>query len=198
MEGARTKSQVLLLTFVLILIVVSAYLFRAIYVHQKTLLQTEEIRYNSYLLATELRHSSNELTRLVRTYAATANPVFEEQYWKVLAIRNGESQKPKHYDRVYWDFLTIKNSKPPYESGEAISLHDTMKAAGFSDSEFSLLENAQRNSDKLVKLEEKSMNAMKGLYLDDEENFTITAKPDQKWQSICYIAMNITKPKYAS
>ena len=52
--------------------------------------QAEAQRNQSYLLANELRQSSDDLTRLVRTYAETGDPRYERQYWAVLAIRNGQ------------------------------------------------------------------------------------------------------------
>ena len=73
------------------LVVFSAYLFYSIYIQQQELIRVHESRYNSYLLTTHLRRSSDELTRLVRTYAVTGNPKFEDQFWKDLAIRNGIS-----------------------------------------------------------------------------------------------------------
>ena len=48
-----------------------------------------ENRYHSYLLASELRQSSDDLTRLGRTYVVTGDPSYEQQYNRVLDIRNG-------------------------------------------------------------------------------------------------------------
>ena len=70
---------------------------------------------NSYKLADELRQSSDDLTKLVRSYVATAgkNPGFEEQYNAILDIRNGKSPRPEEYSRIYWDFVAggIKKAK---------------------------------------------------------------------------------------
>lgn len=41
-----------------------------------------------------------------------------------------------------------------------------MKDLGFSDREFALLKEAQNNSDALVNMEVKAMNAVKGLFPD--------------------------------
>jgi len=162
------------------LVLVSAYLFRSLYVQQQELINVQETRYNSYLLATQLRQSSNELTRLVRTYAATGNPLFEKQFWEVLSIRNGQSPLPVHYDRVYWDFLAIENATPPSTLAKAVSLTSLMKDAGFTEDEFLLLNKSQVNSDKLVKLEKMAMNVMKGKYLDDNNEFSVSGEPDQR------------------
>ena len=54
------------------------------------LLASTAVRYQSYLLADELRQSSDDLTRLARTYAVTGDGKYEQLYWDVLAVRNGE------------------------------------------------------------------------------------------------------------
>ena len=62
-------------------------------------------RYQSYLLADMLRQSSDDLTRLARTYVLTGDSRYEQQYWDILAIRNGEKPMPQAYERIYWDFV---------------------------------------------------------------------------------------------
>ncbi|MFY0620972.1 MAG: hypothetical protein JXQ89_04680 [Pelagimonas sp.] len=47
-----------------------------------------ERQYRSYILADELRQSSDDLTRLARTYVVTGDAKFEQQYFDILAIRN--------------------------------------------------------------------------------------------------------------
>lgn len=51
-----------------------------------------ESRYASFLLATELRQSSDDLTRLARTYVVTGDPSYEQQYEAILDIRNGKKE----------------------------------------------------------------------------------------------------------
>jgi methyl-accepting chemotaxis protein len=62
-----------------------------------------QTRYHSYLLADELRQSSDDLTRLGRTYVATGDVSYKNQYLEILAIRNGEKPRPQAYNRIYWD-----------------------------------------------------------------------------------------------
>lgn len=163
-----------------VLVLFSLYLFRSLYINQEELIHVHENRYKSYLLTTQLRRSSDELTRLARTYAVTGNPKFEEQFWEVLAIRNGQSPLPINYDRIYWDFLSIENGKPPYALGKPVPLESLMKRAGFSKDEFLLLKKSQKNSDNLVNFENTAINAMKGKYMDGDGKFTVSRKPDQK------------------
>ena len=137
--------------------------------------QTQQ--YQSYLLADELRQSSDDLTRLARTYVVTGNPVFEQQFLDVLAIRNGEKQRPLNYNRIYWDFVAAEMPASA-GSGHSIPLQTLMEQAGFTETEFQFLREAQANSDGLVALEVEAMNAVKGLFQDADGNYTIQAKPN--------------------
>ncbi|MBX9298494.1 methyl-accepting chemotaxis protein [Chromobacterium vaccinii] len=139
--------------------------------------QAESQRYQSYLLANELRQSSDDLTRLVRTYAETGNSMYERQYWAVLAIRNGQLPRPEHYNRIYWDFMAVDGRKPQPD-GVAVPLQALMGQAGFTDDEFAKLKEAQANSDRLVNTETVAMNAMKGRFADGKGGFTRQGEPD--------------------
>jgi methyl-accepting chemotaxis protein len=122
--------------------------------------QAELQRYNSYLLADGLRQSSDDLTRLARTYVITGDAKYEKQYWDVLDIRNGKKARPQDYQRIYWDFMAVDGIAPRPSEG-SISLQDLMKQASFSNEEFAKLKEAQANSDDLVKSETIAMNAVK-------------------------------------
>ena len=134
-------------------------------------------RYASYLLADELRQSSDDLTRLARTYVVTGDPAYETQYMDILAIRNGQKERPQNYHRIYWDFIAAGR---PGSAGSGVTrpLNDLMLDAGFADEEFALLAKAQANSDGLVDLEVQAMNAVKGLYADGAGAYTVKAEPD--------------------
>ncbi|MBO9409447.1 methyl-accepting chemotaxis protein [Shimia sp. R9_1] len=136
-----------------------------------------EQQYTSYLLADELRQSSDDLTRLARTYVVTADPAYEAQYMDILAIRNGEKERPSDYHRIYWDFVAAGHPVPA-GSGITRSLEDLMRDAGFTDAEFELLAQAKANSDGLVALEVRAMNAVKGIYQDSTGAYTVNAEPD--------------------
>jgi methyl-accepting chemotaxis protein len=135
-------------------------------------------RYKSYLLADELRQSSDDLTRLARTYVVSGDKKYEDQYWNILAIRNGEKPRPENYERIYWDFVAAGELKPRPDSDRSVSLQTLMKEAGFSEAEFAKLQEAQANSDGLVKTETIAMNAMKGLFDDGQGGYTRKDKPD--------------------
>jgi methyl-accepting chemotaxis protein len=134
-------------------------------------------RYQSYLLADELRQSSDDLTRLARTYVVSGEPKWEQQYFEVLDIRNGKKPRPLAYERIYWDFRAADNASPR-GAGESISLTDLMKQAGFTDAEFAKLKEAQDNSNDLVKTETIAMNLVKGQLDDGKGGFTTKGEPD--------------------
>jgi len=160
------------LSFISVAVVINKY--------QKSTINLEDaynMQYKSLILADELRQSSDDLTRMARTYVITGNPMFEEQYKTVLAIRNGELPRPKRYNGIFWDFLTLQGNKPKLD-GEKIPLRDLMRNANFPDSELNMLFTSQNESDDLTKLEHKAMNAIKGKFLDKDGNYTIKGEPD--------------------
>lgn len=137
-----------------------------------------EERFESYLLADQLRQSSDDLTRLARTYVVTSDDKYEKMYWDVLAIRNGEKPRPENHDRIYWDLVLTYGYKP-HPDGQAIPLQKLMKKTGFTKQELDKLKEAHRNSDGLVTTETIAMNAIKGLYDDGNGNYVKKGEPDQ-------------------
>ncbi len=134
-------------------------------------------RYQSYLLADELRQSSDDLTRLARTYVVSGDPAYEQQYMAILDIRNGAKARPQNYERIYWDFVAGGVPVPP-SSGQTVALQKLMQEAGFTEQEFAKLKEAQANSDGLVKTEVIAMNAVKGRFADGKGGFTREDAPD--------------------
>jgi methyl-accepting chemotaxis protein len=147
--------------------------------NQENLNNSRNVQFQSYLLADELRQSSDDLTRLGRAYVATGNPEYEREYFAILDIRNGKAPRPVAYNRIYWDFVAATGQKPRPD-GETISLQDLMKKEGFTNAEFAKLTEAQKNSDGLVVAETIAMNAVKGLFDDGQGNFTVQKEPDRE------------------
>ncbi|MGR2739862.1 methyl-accepting chemotaxis protein [Billgrantia sp. Q4P2] len=123
---------------------------------EKTLETATESRYQSFLLATELRQSSDALTRLARTFVITGDPKWTQQYQEVIDIRAGSQPRPQHYERIHWDFLAA-DQPSPHPMGEPAGLLDLMRQAGFSEQELEQLAEAQRRSNDLVELETEAM-----------------------------------------
>jgi hypothetical protein len=131
----------------------------AFYAHvqiEGKLQQAHTMRLKSLLLAEELRQSSNDLTRLVRTYVITGDVAFKTQFQSVLGIRDGTVPRPLDYGPSYWDFAAAGRSQPD-TAGRAQPLLDLMRQAGFTDSEFAQLAESKAKSDELTRLEFEAM-----------------------------------------
>ena len=169
--------------FILIFFMFTGLLGSLVYVsylsakNQEKLAASEIRRFESYKLADQLRQSSDDLTRFARTYVVTGDPVYEQYFHDVLAIRDGEKPRPENYERIYWDFVVANRNKPTPD-GEPVSLHNLMRKMNFTAEEFAKLEESKARSDALVRLEEKAMNAVKGKFDDGSGNFTIVKEPD--------------------
>jgi methyl-accepting chemotaxis protein len=127
------------------------------YAIQQDVHRAEANRHESVRLANELRFSSDELTRLARTYVVTGDPDYERQYWHVLAVRNGTD---------------------PRADGRKVPLRTLMQAQGFTPAEFAKLEEAEDNSNALVTTETIAMHAMKGEFADGQGGYTKRGPPD--------------------
>ena len=144
---------------------------------QEAVAAAQKSRYESYLLADELRQSSDDLTRLARTYVVTGDPAYEQQYLDVVAIRAGEKPRPVQYSRIYWDFVAAGESAPR-PADKAVSLLDLMREAGFTAEEIAKLDDAKSKSDGLINLEVQAINAVKGLFPDAQGQYTVKGEPD--------------------
>lgn len=127
------------------------------FLDQARLNRAHENRLESYRLAHELRRSSDELTRLARTYVVTGEPEYERQYWHLLEVRNGTQPRP---------------------DGRTVPLRTLMERQGFTAAEFSKLKEAEDHSNALVTTENVAMHAVKGLYDDGRGGFTRKGEPD--------------------
>jgi len=176
-ELTLRRSFSILFGFQIILIILSGVLIFTLFRNQINLAKSRDTSFNSYLLADELRQSSDDLTRLARSYVATGNPEFEREYWAILDIRNGKSPRPIEYNRIYWDFVSATGEKPRAD-GKTVSLQKLMIQEGFTEAELEKLSLAEKNSNDLVTIEKVAMNAVKGLFDDGTGNFTIKKDPD--------------------
>lgn len=122
------------------------------------LVSTKENNIESIHLANELRQSSDDLTRMVRTYVVTGNVAYRDYFYRILAVRNGMTPRPVDYDGVYWDFIIPGEREPQEEGLSQIPLMKRMAQVGFDQKEFDLLAIAQSRSDALVKLESDAMD----------------------------------------
>ena len=124
---------------------------------EKQIDKANEVRQLSLSLADELRQSSDDLTRMVRSYVLTGDLVYKQQYLEVLDIRDGKVGRPQEYERVYWDLVT-PNGVRPRPTGEKSPILVRLKQTGFTELEMSKMAEAKSNSDKLAKIELVAMS----------------------------------------
>lgn len=144
---------------------------------QARVVEAESRRIASWKLAEEVRRSSDELTRMARTFVVTGDPAFERHFREILAIRAGERPRPEGYEGIYWD-LVAAGETPDAPPGRAASLDERMRELGFSEREFARLAEARDRSDALARIEERAMNAARGVFADANGAFTVRGEPD--------------------
>ena len=171
--------QMIISTDIMALVLVSLTEAFIIMRNTQKMVGAEGNRYVSYLLADELRQSSDDLTRMVRTYSQTGDERYVDYFQEILDIRNGKAPRPEKYHSIYWDFV-VSPGVPPRSSGAPVPLKTLMKKSGFTDTELDLLATAENESNSLVNLEVQAMNAMVGLYKDASGNYTVKGRPDSR------------------
>ncbi|MBA4143663.1 MAG: response regulator [Nitrosospira sp.] len=165
-----------LVTGLLILLLITFVILR--FFEQEKLTQAQDRRYASSLIVDELRQSSDDLTRLARSFISTGEPDFERMYWHTLAIRNGEVAPPRHYERGYWDLVMGDPDFRPRHENQRLSLRARWEELGFTPAERAKLEEAENISNELVQLELVALNAVKGLFKNASGQFNVKAAPD--------------------
>lgn len=128
--------------------------------NQQELNNSQAKRFQSYLIADELRQSSDDLTRLARTFVTTGGEAkYEAAYNHILKWRSGmggSAPRPESF--------TIK-------PGETILQTEIMKELGFTEAELGKLKEAGNNSNDLVATEVQAMNAVKGFDSDGKSPY---------------------------
>jgi len=167
----------LVFTLLVALLLASAGTARRAEALQRDAVRAQDRRLASWQLADELRQSSDDLTRLARTFVVTGDARYERWFREVLAIRSGEMPRPEGYSGIYWDFVAA-GAEPAPSSGRAVALETLMRELDFSDAEFERLSEARRRSDALVRLEDRAMHAAKGRFDDGTGTYARTGDPD--------------------
>ena len=166
----------ILLTGLLIILAISLL---EILDNSNQLTEIENRRFTSNKLAYELRRSSDDLTRMVRTYTVTGDSRFKQYFEDIVAIRDGKKPRPQNYQNIFWDFIVAdKNYQISY--GNKVSIKELMKNLQFSEVELSTLSEAKVLSDKLIGMEIEAFNAMKGLFKGRDDKYSVTGKPNSE------------------
>ena len=172
------KSFLLVFASIMVLMLISILLVFQVIENEQKISEAEAKRYKSYLLADELRQSSDDLTRMARTYSVTGDLQYKEYFDRILEIRNGEAPRPLKYHSIYWDFVVATGS-PPRVDTTAQALKALMKEAEFTETEFALLRETENESNDLVNLENRAMNAMLGIFEDGSGHY-VKGEPDRE------------------
>jgi methyl-accepting chemotaxis protein len=120
-------------------------------------------RFDSTLLAQEVRATSSGLTANARAYVSTADAAYEKAYWDLVKIRSGDMSRPQ---------------EAAVAPGAAIPMNTLLVKAEFTREELALLEESVQISSDLVLLEDQAMNAVKGLFQDSSGQYTVKREPD--------------------
>ncbi|MBF0281819.1 MAG: response regulator [Zetaproteobacteria bacterium] len=124
---------------------------------------------HSIRLADMLRQSSDDLTRMVRTYIVTKEARYKAHYQEILNIRNGIIARPDNLGEVYWD-LVLEDDKRPVASSHKAKLLSLMEQEGFDHDEFALLNLAKQASDQLATIETTAMDWIEEKPLTQQRN----------------------------
>lgn len=155
MKNLSSFSRNILLTLVWFVFVVIAF---SVYVYaEKRIDNVNALRVNSFKLADELRQSSEDLTRMVRAYVLTGNPVYKKYFQEIVDIRNGDAPRPLNYQGVYWDLVLSNGQRPRPYTQQKVPLLQLMREQGFAPAEFAQLAESKAKSDILVQIERDAM-----------------------------------------
>ena len=142
---------------------------------EKKIDRANEVRQQSFQLANELRQSSDDLTRMVRTYVVTGDPIYKQHYQEILDIRDGKKPRPIDYQNSYWD-LVLADDRRPRPLGPAAPLLNLMLHAGFTEEEFAKLAEAKANSDALTSTEFSAMKLIESANRPTEVNRAVAIR----------------------
>lgn len=177
MSIKRFTTFCLILTALLLLLLLLT-VYRA-YEIQNDITDKERYRFNSNLLAIELFQSSEDLTRMARSYVVTGDRAFKDDFFEILAIRNGQIPRPSDYSLTYWHLAGIGKA-PANAPGEKIALVALMQQQGLTGEELALLLESQQYSDQLVAQELRAFAALEGYFADDRGELTIRGEPNRE------------------
>lgn len=154
-----------------------------------TELQEQNDKYTaSQKLATELRQSSDDLTRMVRLYAATQDEKYKRIYHDIVDIRAGKKARPENYGPGYWDI--ILSGATGKDSGQIIALEELMRQEGFTPEEMALLAESGKLSDNLIKREEIAFAAASGTIAEENKAMLL---PNETLQEFANRIVNDSK-----
>gem|GEM_PF-403332 len=130
--------------------------------------RAHDMRHKSFLATEELRQSSDDLTRMARSYIATGNPIYKQYYLNIVAIAEGHLPRPKHYTNSYWELAVVGKQLTSTEA--PISLLALFRANGFTEQELDVLKASKISADVLSSTELAAMALVEQTNSDLEAN----------------------------
>ncbi|MEO8991991.1 MAG: EAL domain-containing protein [Nitrosospira sp.] len=152
----------------LLLFAIGVMVFQALDIRDDVA-SSEDRRYRSLLLAGELFQSSEDLTRMARTYVTTGDTVYKRYFFDILDIREGIKARVQNYPSTYWH-LADAGKKTAAELSKPVSLFEMMRNEGLGQMESTLLWEAKIKSDKLTILEKQAIAGVDELQEGGDKN----------------------------
>jgi methyl-accepting chemotaxis protein len=178
MKNSTLLTGSLLLSLILLLLL--AFGLQQLSASQTQLNLLEQQHFQAYRVAEELRHSSDDLTRLARSYAQTGDARYQAAFQRILDIRSGQHARPTDYHLAYWD-LVLAGSAAPSDDGAKVPLLTLLKRTGVKDEELHLLKDAETASDSLAKIESRAIAASTGARTERARTMTELYSSQYEW-----------------
>ena len=161
MTARRSTRQFSLHIWLAIGLFIALIIIFTLYVHlEKAVDRNNLSRHNSFMLANELRQSSDDLSRMARSYIVTGNPAYKQYYQDIIAIRDGKKTRPADYPNIYWESV-LANKQPTHNQHEqSVALPDLVRQAGFDSRELQVLADAKARSDVQSAIEMSAINIL--------------------------------------
>lgn len=171
MNARKSYTEISLHIWLALSLFVALVIAFACYVRaEKQIDRANDLRHESFLLADELRQSSDDLTRMVRSYIATGNPIYKQYYQNIIAIRDGKRPRPADYHNSYWELVLAGKKPEPTPDERKVPLLELIREAGFSEQELRILTEAKINSDALAATENHAMSLIEAKGMELEKN----------------------------
>lgn len=173
------KRKLLIIFLSLATLFVSLVLFLEILENQKSIEKSESKRKHSHLLVNELRQNSDDLTRMARAYVATGEPHFRDSFQRILDIYSGKISRPKDYQNLYWDFISLTGQKIG-ENTKSVAFWTLVDAAGFAGGDLETLKKAENLFKDLFHLNEKAISIINDFYQNKKAKGNVKGLSERK------------------
>ncbi|WP_129211826.1 hypothetical protein [Crenobacter cavernae] len=118
----------------------------------------QQFQFEAFQFANELRGSSERLTSSARSYVATHDRRFYDDYFDALEIRSGRRPRPPALAQISWGFFV-----PARTGVSAVPFEQMIERTGFTRDEKLLLLRAKAASDALSRQEASAMRKLEQL-----------------------------------